>query len=97
MPIKRAQIERALKSKGFVQDDSSHHRYFHHEVKGRRTGAYAYTSRGTSYSDYSDSLIGRMKHTLKLDSTKEAIALLDCTMTADGYNSILQKKGLLDD
>jgi len=44
MPIDRKRIEASLRKKGFIQEGGDH-KYFYHEVNGKRTGAYAYVSR----------------------------------------------------
>jgi len=93
VPIERKQIENSLRKKGFVQEGGDH-RYFYHEVDGRRTGAYAFTSRGTGHRTYDDNLLGAMKRELRLDSLNQVKRLLECPMDGDGYNTILKQKGL---
>ena len=70
------------------------HKYFYHEYNGQRTGAYAYTSRGTSYKTYGDELLKRMKVELRLETLKEVRDLLLCPMDADAYNNKLIEKGV---
>ncbi len=94
--VPRDTIESTLPKKGFVLDPSKHsHKYFYHEHNGQRTGAYAYTSRGTSYKTYGDELLKRMKGELRLDTLKEVRDLLLCPMDATAYNNKLVEKGLL--
>ncbi len=93
MQIDRKTIESSLRKKGFVEEGGSH-KYFYHEVNNKRTGAYAYTSRGSCYKTYGDSLIKVMKKELRLDTLDQAKRLLACPMDGEEYNSILQKKGL---
>jgi len=94
MQIDRRLIESNLPSKGFVEEDT-HHRYFYHEYKGRRTGISTYTSHGSQYKSYGDALIRQMKKQLKLDTIKQTADLLQCPLSEDGYNEILKSKGLI--
>ena len=94
MQIPRDTIEASLPKKGFVQEDS-HHRYFYHEYKGRRTGAYTYTSHGSKYKTYHEPLFKRMMKELRLDRTREVKELFLCPIDGVGYNQILKAKGLI--
>ena len=94
MQVDRRKIEDALLKKGFVREDS-HHRYFYHVFEGKRTGAYTYTSHGTSYKTYGDPLLKRMKQELRLDTLKETIDLLKCPMSGEDYNDRLRGKGTI--
>ncbi len=97
MPIERKTIERSLPQKGFVTAERKKHRYFHHEVGGKRTGMYTFLSRGTAYRTIDDSLLGSMKQQLGLDSARQVHDLLKCPMSGDQYNSHLCAKGLIKD
>jgi len=93
MPIKKRIVEKSLCKKGFVKDDSPHHRYFHHEVDGKRTGLYTYTSHGSSHDEYDDGLVKFIKKQLKLNTIKQTKDLLKCPMSGDEYNQILRDNG----
>lgn len=92
MPIPRKKIKAALLGKGFVHEAASHHDYFHHEVDGRRTGAYAYLSRGSGYKDYSAGLLSSIKRTLLLDTSQQLSNLIDCPMSAAAYAEHVRNK-----
>lgn len=92
--IDRSLIEENLVRKGFRREDS-HHRYFYHEHEGRETGAYAYTSHGSQYKVYGPSLISRMKRTLRLETNREVIDLMECPQTGEGYVELLRRRGVL--
>lgn len=93
--VPRDTIESTLPKKGFVLDSSKpSHKYVMHEYNGKRTGAYAYTSHGSSYKTYGDELLKRMKVELRLESLKEIRDLLLCPMDADAYNNKLVEKGV---
>lgn len=91
MSIKRTQIESSLKKKGFVEEGGDH-KYFYHEIDGKRTSAYTKVSRGTGYKDYSINLLKTMKIQLRLDTLEQLRRLLECPMDANEYNDILKKK-----
>ena len=97
MQIDRRKIESELPKKGFVRKDDSHHRYFHHEYKGKPTGAYACTSHGggAKYKAYSEPFFKMMKKHLFLDRVKEVEDLFLCPIDGDDYNQILREKGLI--
>ncbi len=94
MQIERRKIESELPAKGFVREDT-HHRYFYHEYRGQRTGAYTYTSHGSRYKTYPVPLLNRMKKELRLDTVRQVIDLFKCPITRDGYNQILKEKQLI--
>jgi len=94
VPIARKQIETSLRKKGFVQEGGDH-RYFYHEVDGRRTGAYAFTSRGTGHRVYDENLLVAMKRELRLNTLNQVKRLLECPMNGDEYNDVLRQKGVL--
>ncbi len=97
MQVARKKIESNLPKKGFIidPDNSSHHKYFHHIYKGRRTGIYTYTSRGSNYKTYGKELLGKMKLQLRLNRTRDVVDFVECTLEENDYNIILDKKGLL--
>ena len=91
MSIKRTQIESSLRKKGFIEEGGDH-KYFYHEIDGKRTSAYTKVSRGTGYKDYSINLLKTMKIQLRLDTLEQLRRLLECPMDANEYNDILKKK-----
>jgi len=94
MQLDRREIESSLARKGFVGDRSSHHRYFHHQCDGKRTGIYTYISHGPSYKVYGDALLSEMKKQLRLDAVGQLVDLVKCPMSAEQYNAVLRKKRL---
>jgi len=66
MQIPKRVIKKSLKKKGFVEKEGDH-KYFYHEYKGKRTGAYAKVSHGSrKYKDYGIQLIRLLKRQLLL-------------------------------
>lgn len=95
MQVERRIIESNLPSKGFIQENTAHHRYFYHEYQGRRTGAYTYTSYGSKIKTYRENLLHMMKKQLRLDTVRQVIDLFKCPITGDDYNKILIDKGMI--
>ena len=79
--------------KGFVEDNRDH-KYFYHEVEGKRTGAYTFTSRGSGYKSYGDALLKRMRIQLRLNSMNDVKRLLECPMDGEEYNVVLKKNSI---
>ncbi len=93
--VPRDTIESTLPKKGFVLDPAKQgHKYFMHEYNGKRTGAYTYTSHGSNYKTYGDTLLKPMRMQLRLETLKEVRDLLLCPMDADAYNKKLIEKGV---
>lgn len=89
MRVEKRTIESNLPRKGFVLDDSGDHRYFYHEYLGQRTGAYTYTSHGTTPRTIDENLLNMMKKQLRLGTSQQVIKLFKCPMSGDDYNDIL--------
>ena len=95
MVLDKTKIEKSLRKKGFVKEET-HHTYFYHEIEGKRTGVYTYTSHGSSHKNYGDNLLAAMKKQLQLDTKKQLEDLVNCPLSQKAYNKILRKKGVLD-
>lgn len=94
MQIDRKEIESSLVAKGFVEEDT-HHRYFYHEIRGKRTGIHTHTSHGSDFKTYGDNLLKLMKKQLRLDTLSEVADLFKCPMTGEAYNDFLKNKKLI--
>ncbi len=97
MQVERRAIESNLPRKGFVEEPDKHHRYFHHEYRGRRTGKYTFTSHGSNFKTYGPTLLKKMTLQLGLDTTKQVFDLCKCPMDEDEYNRVLDSKGFLSE
>lgn len=95
MRIERSQIKHALTSKGFVETSGSDHdKYIYYSQEGKKTQIITVLSRGSSYKDYNDSLLGRMTHQLKINKA-QLIDLINCPLTRDGYEGLLKSRGVM--
>jgi hypothetical protein len=93
MQIDRKTIEASLQRKGFVQEVRDH-RYYYHELNGRRTGPYTFISTGSSYKTYGVGLLKAMKIQLRLDTLTQVHDLCACPMSREEYIRILHEKGI---
>jgi len=93
MTVNRSKAIKSLQQKGFRKENSTHHIYFHHEFEGKETGAYTYFSHSKQKKDISGYLLRSMRKQLRLDSISQAVALLECPMDEETYNSIVREKG----
>jgi hypothetical protein len=88
MKVTRAAISKNLPKKGF-RKESGHHIYFYHEYKGMETGAYTYISHSAKQKDVSGDLLLSMRKQLKLETTREAVDLINCPIDKEEFNRIL--------
>jgi hypothetical protein len=91
--LDRRDIEVALPKKSFEMEEESDHRFFHLKVGGRATGIKTYTSRGSGYKVYSDSLLGFMARQLHL-AKADLVALIKCPLDGPAYLAKLREKGI---
>lgn len=94
MKVDRARVERSLQRKGFRRDSTGHHIYFFHEYEGKKTGIKTFLSHSKKLKDISGDLLVKMKRHLRLDSTPDAVDLLECPMDGDAYNEKMIQKGV---
>jgi len=92
MKVDRDVAMKSLSKKGFSKKPDGDHIYFHHEYKGKVTGAWTKFSHSKKEKDINDYLISCMQKQLKLDKRSEVINLLKCPMDRDSYNDILIRK-----
>jgi len=95
MQVDKRKIESSLTKKGFIRDEATHHTYFCHEYKGKRTGIYTYTSHGSKSKVCGNPLLSMMKKQLKLDTINQVVDLFECPMSEEEYNQILEEKNIL--
>ena len=92
MNIDRNLAERSLKKKGFIENRSGNHIWYHHIYNGLQTGVSTKISHSPKIKVISNNLLLNMKRQLRLDKMQDALNLLDCTMNSDEYNRILSLK-----
>ena len=92
MTYKQKTVEKSLKKKGVLQDDKHHHYFHYHDLSGRKTRVYTYTSHGSQ--DIDDYLIGKMAKQCCI-SKPQFKQLIDCPLKQPDYESILIAKGII--
>ena len=90
----RYKIASSLKRKGFDEDNSRDHRFFHHKFKGKVTGVRTKLSRGSKHKRIDAQVLGSIKKQLKLDTRKELSDLVECPMTKEAYAEFLRAKNI---
>jgi len=92
MPVRKPQeIESSLSRKGFRREKGGRHPLYRLWVDGKKTGINTPVS---GKEEYSGDLLKFMRMELRLDTTKELLALIDCPMSGPDYLQRLRGKGL---
>jgi hypothetical protein len=92
MPRKQADVERALRNKGFTQSESHHHFFIYHSIAGLKTPVKTKTSHGQR--EISDDLLGKMAQQVKL-SKGDFLDLVDCPLSREAYEAKLVAQSLV--
>ena len=82
MPRSRKDVESALKSKGFQQNEGDHHFFIYFTKKGKKTLAKTKTSHGMR--EIADDLLSQMAKQCKLTKS-QFLDLVDCPMNRDKF------------
>src|SRR5437762_3250774 len=93
----RAEIAAALQRKGFVpkqRELNRDHDYYFLQAEGLLTPIFTKLSHGSSYKTYGKELLGAVSRQLKLTNA-QLLQLIDCSMSAAEYLSILKKNGVI--
>ncbi len=92
MPWKAKKVAAALEKKGFRRNERHHHYFFYWTIDGRLTSVKTYTSH--SEKEINDSLENQMARQCCL-KTSQFRDLLNCPLTREGYERILDQLGKL--
>ena len=87
----KIKIERALRKKGFVEQQGDHHYYTYYTSTGVRTGIFTKTSHTPHMKEIPDNLLSQMAGQCKL-STPEFCNLVDCPLSREAYEKLLKEK-----
>ncbi|MEL7244323.1 MAG: hypothetical protein AAGM40_18610 [Cyanobacteria bacterium J06573_2] len=96
MPRQKKKVESALLSKGFYKSDKHHHYFVYHTIEGHKTSLKTKTSHTKKMKDIPDNLISQMAKQCHL-SKDEFLNLVDCPLTQEKYEHILQTKDILEE
>lgn len=89
--LKTAQIDKALKKKGFEASNKDHHFYYYMN-NGKKTNIFTKTSH--SSDEIGDGLIKKMADQVRLEKN-EFKELIQCTLSGEKYKQILINKGII--
>ena len=92
--LKVSDIERSLRGKGFEKDEGAKHTIYVLIHEGKKTPIFTFASRGAGAKEVGDSLIGPMARQLKIKK-QEFHQLIECTLTGEGYVSLLKQRSIL--
>ena len=82
MPRKRKDVESALLSKGFLQNETHHHQFVYYTETGKKTALRTRTSHGMR--EISDPLLAQMAKQCGLNK-RDFLDLVDCPLDREGY------------
>ncbi len=87
MPREQKDVEAGLEQKGFLRDERHHHYFIYETMAGKKTAVRTRTSHG-SHKTLGDPLLAQMAKQCRLRK-KEFLALIDCPMDRENYESLL--------
>lgn len=95
MPIKKKRdIEAGLLNKGFRKVETDHSVFIYHTQENLKSRVRTKTSHGSNNQDISAHLFSAMATQCRLTS-KQFKDLIECPLSREDYESILQENGLL--
>jgi hypothetical protein len=89
--IPRADLESALKKKGFTLETGKDHRVYRVYRDGKKTSIATKISLGTGYKDYSTSLVAMVAKQMRI-TAGELREFVECTMSAAQYAERIAKE-----
>ena len=94
MPREKAKVESALLGKGFHKIEQDHHYFIYYTQEGKKTTVKTKTSHTKKMKDIPDNILGQMARQCHL-SKNEFLNLVDCPLSQDNYEKILQHKEII--
>lgn len=95
MPIEREKIRQALIRKGFIEVSKNRdHDFFYLLVDGKKSNIFTKLSRGSSYKDYSDSLVNDVYKQIRL-TKKQFLDYIECKLELQGYLQFLRDQQVI--
>ncbi|MEC4895386.1 MAG: hypothetical protein SAL07_22340 [Oscillatoria sp. PMC 1051.18] len=94
MPRQKAKVESALQAKGFQQSEKHHHYFVYYTTDGKKTTAKTKTSHTKKMKDIPDNLLSQMAKQCQI-TKQEFLDLVDCSLSRDKYEKILQDREII--
>ncbi len=91
-PRARADVQSALRRKGFVQSDNDHEKFIYFLSNGKKSSVWTKTSRGSSHREISAGNLGKMARQCRLSSS-DFEDLIDCPLSPEDYEQKLIQGG----
>ncbi|MBD2518888.1 hypothetical protein H6G93_28800 [Nostoc sp. FACHB-973] len=88
-------MESALLSKGFQETQNDHHYFIYFTKDGKKTTAKTKTSHTKKMKDIPDNLLSQMAKQCHL-TKPQFLDLVDCPLTQDKYEEILQRQEIIE-
>ncbi|MEH1775384.1 hypothetical protein [Nostoc sp.] len=88
-------MESALLSKGFQETQNDHHYFIYFTKDGKKTTAKTKTSHTKKMKDIPDNLLSQMAKQCHL-TKPQFLDLVNCPLTQDKYEEILQKQEIIE-
>ena len=95
MNLERAKVQENLPKKGFIEKSDRSHIFYHFYYEGRKTHIRTHVSHGSNYKTLGSDLVSKMAKQCKV-ITKDFRSLAECTLSHEGYISLLQLSGELE-
>lgn len=95
MPRPKSKVESGLLKKGFQESERDHHYFIYFTQDGKRTAVKTKTSHTKKMKDIPDNLLGQMAKQCYL-TKQQFLDLIDCPLTQEDYEKILQVKGFIN-
>lgn len=95
MPRPKSKVESGLLKKGFQESEGDHHYFIYFTQDGKKTGVKTKTSHTKKMKDIPDNLLGQMAKQCYL-AKQQFLDLIDCPLTQEDYEKILQVKAIIN-
>ena len=94
MSREKRDVEDALRRKGFETEERHHHYFLYKCLDGRLSRIRTRTSHSAKVKSLSDQLLSQMASQCKI-TKKEFLELVDCQMSQDIYEKLLNERNFL--
>lgn len=91
VPTKRSDIKKAFGKKGFKVVDGGNHIKLNFYYDDKKTGIFTILSKGSSYKQYSKSLLGQMSVQLNLNNS-QLMDFIQCPLSEAEFIKIQKEK-----
>lgn len=95
MSRQKTKVESGLLSKGFQETQNDHHYFIYFTKEGKKTTAKTKTSHTKKMKDIPDNLLSQMAKQCHLTKA-QFLNLVDCPLSRDGYEEILQAQRIIE-